>query len=119
MSGPELRVVLDAEASLAVEEMISILKSEMSALHIRKHQFVSFIVLNFMEAYFNKDKEVLIAEFFDSDAFHEGERQKAKGNDNYEELLEESIKLARKIRSKRRRLTSRASSAAIPQEPTE
>jgi uncharacterized protein with ATP-grasp and redox domains len=62
---------------------------------------------------------VLIAEFFDSDAFHEAERIKAKGTENYEELLEESIKLARKIRSKRRKLTTRAAPVATLQEPTE
>jgi hypothetical protein len=99
----ELRISLAPEATDAFEAMIERLKAEMPAVKIQPSQFVSFLVADYFGAHFEKDKAVLIAEFFDSDAFHEMERKKAKGQENYEELMALAIKQARKIKSKKRR----------------
>jgi len=69
---------------------------------VQASQFVSFLVADFIEAHFEKDKVVLIAEFFDSDAYYEAERKKAKGAPNYEELMANALDEARKIKGKRR-----------------
>jgi hypothetical protein len=99
----ELRIVLDAEAALAFESMVDLMKKEMPAIKVQPSQFVSFLVKDFFEAHFEKDKPVLIAEFFDSDSYHEAERKLAKGKPNYEELMQAALDQARKIKSRKRR----------------
>jgi hypothetical protein len=101
--GKELRVALNQSASGAYEIMIARLKKEMPTVKIQASSFVSFLVADFLDSHFEKDKAVLIAEFFDSDAFHEVERKKAKGKENYEELMAEALERAKRIKSKRRR----------------
>lgn len=99
----ELRIALSPNATAAFETMVERLRAEMPAIKIQPSQFVSFLITDYLAAHFEKDKPVLIAEFFDSDAFHEIERKKAKGADNYEELMEAALARARKIKDKRRR----------------
>ena len=99
----ELRIVLDAPATQALEEMVRRMKEEVSAIKVQPSQFVSFLVADFLEAHFEKDRAVLIAEFFDSDAFHEAERKLAKGRANYEELMQAALDQALKIKGRKRR----------------
>ena len=99
----ELRIVLDAAATEALETMVQRMKDEISAIKVQPSHFVSFLVSDFLAAHFEKDMAVLIAEFFDSDAFHEAERRNAKGKSNYEELMQEALDRACKIKGKRRR----------------
>ena len=99
----ELRVVLDAAATSAYEAMVARMKEEIPTIKVQPSHFVSFLVTDFFAAYFEKDKAVLIAEFFDSDSFYEAARKKAKGSADYEELMAEALENARKIRTKKRR----------------
>ncbi len=99
----ELRIVLDGAATAAYEMMVSRLKEAVSTIKVQPSHFVSFLLVDFMEAHFEKDMAVLIAEFFDSDAFYEAERKHAKGKSNYEELMADALERARKIKAKRRR----------------
>lgn len=99
----ELRIVLDAEATKAFESMAAALKAETPTIKIQSSQFVSFLVADFFGTYFEKDKTVLIAEFFNSDAYFDAARKKAKGSTDYEEQMAAALSDAQKIRSKRRR----------------
>jgi len=103
----ELRIVLNPSATRAFEMMLARLRAEMPTIKVQASNFVSFLVTDFLEAHFERDKEVLIAEFFDSDAFHEAERRKAKGHENYEELMAEALERAKRIKGKRRRKYTR------------
>ena len=47
----------------------------------------------------------MIAEFFDSDAYFEAARKKAKGSADYEEKMAAALSDAQKIKAKRRRKT--------------
>jgi hypothetical protein len=99
----ELRIVLDAAATVALETMVQRMKDAVSAIKVQPSHFVSFLVADFLEAHFERDMAVLIAEFFDSDAYHEAERKLAKGNADYEELMQAALDRARKIKGKKRR----------------
>ena len=98
----ELRIVLDAGATNAYEAMVARMKEEVSTIKVQPSQFVSFLVADFLAAHFEKDKAVLIAEFFDSDGFHEAARRKAKGSENYEDQMDAAIQEARKIKDRKR-----------------
>ena len=98
----ELRIVLDIVATKAFEAMVVALKAETPTIKISPSQLVSFLVADFFEAHFEKDKAVLIAEFFDSDAYFDTARKKAKGSADYEEKMAAALSDALKIRSKRR-----------------
>lgn len=99
----ELRIVLDMEATKAFESMVAVLKTETPAIKIQPSHFVSFLVADFFVTHFEKDKPVLIAEFFNSDAYFDAARKKAKGSTDYEEQMADALSDAQKIRSKRRR----------------
>jgi len=99
----ELRIVLDLEATKAFESMVTALKAETPTIKFQSSQFVSFLVADFFGTHFEKDKAVLIAEFFNSDAYFDVARKKAKGSGDYEEQMAAALSDAQKIRSKRRR----------------
>jgi hypothetical protein len=94
---------LDAAATVALETMVQRMKEAVSAIKVQPSHFVSFLVADFLEAHFERDMAVLIAEFFDSDAYHEAERKLAKGKAEYEELMQAALDRARKIKGKKRR----------------
>jgi hypothetical protein len=98
----ELRIVLDEAGTHAVLTMIEQLKAEMPWIKAQPSQFVSFLVADFIETYFAKDKAVLVAEFFDSNSFHDAARREARGKENFEEHMDAAVKLARKIKARRR-----------------
>lgn len=75
----------------------------MATVKIHPSQFVSFLVADFFQSHFEKDKPVLIAEFFDSDTYFDAARKKARGSNNYEELMASALAEAQKIKAKRRR----------------
>jgi hypothetical protein len=53
-------------------------------------------------------RTVLVAEFFDMDAFFTAERKKARGMPDYDEQMQAALDRARQIKSKRRRPRSPA-----------
>lgn len=103
LKSKELRVVLDSEAALAYEAMIHRIKEVVPTIKVHPSQFVSFLVSDFYLAHFEKDKDVLIAEFFDSDSFYQAQRKQAKGQVNFEEIMAQALEQAQKYKSKKRR----------------
>ena len=104
MSEPrELRIVLSSDAAQAYETMLSRLKAEMPQVKAQPSHFVSFLVADYLNAHFERDKAVLVAEFFDMDAFFTAERKKARGMPDYDEQMQAALDRARQIKSKRRR----------------
>jgi hypothetical protein len=99
----ELRVALDAESSLAIESMLKRIKEVVPTIKVHPSQFVSFLVSDFYLAHFEKDKEVFIAEFFDSDSYYQAQRKEAKGQANFDELMAKALEQAQKYKSKKRR----------------
>lgn len=114
----ELRIVLDMEATQAFDSMVAALKAEMPTIKTQPSQFVSFLVADFFETHFEKDKTVLIAEFFNSDAYFDAARKKAKGSANYEEQMATALSDAQKIRSKRRRKSEGTKKSAAKSKET-
>lgn len=98
----ELRVVLSAAAAAAFEGMVARMKEEAPTIKVQPSHFVSFLLVDFLAAHFDKDKAVLIAEFFDSDAYFDAARKRAKGSDNYEDQMAAALMEARKIKERRR-----------------
>lgn len=108
----ELRIVLDVDATKAFESMVASLKAETPTIRIQPSHFVSFLVADFFGTHFEKDKMVLIAEFFNSDAYFDAARKKAKGSTDYEDQMASALSDAQKIRSKRRRKSEGPSKTA-------
>ena len=98
----ELRIVLDAEATSAYEGMVERMRAE-ATIKVQPSYFVSFLMADFFATHFEKDKAVLIAEFFDSDAFYEAARRRAKSSEDFEELMAAALEEAKRIKGKRRR----------------
>lgn len=103
-----LRIVLDQGATQAYLAMVEKLKAENSCVKFHPSQFVSFLVSDFLNTYFEKDKAVLVAEFFDSQTYYESEAQRAKGQSNFEELMDIALATARRIKGKARSKNGRA-----------
>lgn len=110
-SKQELRIVLDSAATNAFNMMVQLLKAEMATVKIHPSQFVSFLVADFFQSHFEKDKAVLIAEFFDSDSYFDAARTKARGSNDYEAQMATALAEAQKIKSKRRRKTTNAAAS--------
>lgn len=98
-----LRVTLDAKAAEAFDQMVQRLKEFNSWVRFFPSEFISFLVSDFYETYFEDDKELYAANFFDSRGFVNSETKKAKSEVNFEEVLRETLAKAEKIKSKVRR----------------
>lgn len=109
----ELRIVLDPSATEAYNVMVKRLKEDSATVKVQPSQFISFLVLDFFKTYFEKDKTVLIAEFFDSDTYFDTARKKAKGSVDYEEQMAASLAEAQKIKSRRRDKTATSKKTII------
>ncbi len=99
----ELRIVLDGLATTAYETMVSRMREAVPTIKVQPSHFASALIVDYLEAHFEKDMDILIAEFFDSDTFYEAERKKAKGKANFEELMANALEQARRIKDKKRR----------------
>lgn len=99
----ELRIALSPEATQVYDKMADLLKKEIPTIKLHPSQVVSFLVMDFFAAHFEKDKDVLIAEFFDSDAYYQAARKKAKGSPNYEDRMAKALTEAKAIKGKKRR----------------
>ncbi len=97
-----LRVALDKGATAAYRCMIDKLKATNSFLRFHPSDFISFIVADFFETYFDKDIDVLVAEFFDSHGFLMAETESSKGMVDFEQNVKVALAKAEKIKSKRR-----------------
>lgn len=104
-SKKEIRIVLTPEAAIASEAMVARLKEVMPTVKLTPSSFVSFLVQDYFATHFEKDKDIIIAEFFDSDAYFEAARKKARGSAKYEELMAKALAEAKVIKAKKRRRT--------------
>jgi hypothetical protein len=109
----ELRIVLGGAATKAYKAMVERMKAEIPTVKIQPSHFVSFLVADYIEAHFEKDMGVLIAEFFDSDSYYEAARRKAKGAPNYEEQMAKALDDALKIKANKRRGASKSKKQSI------
>lgn len=100
-----VRVVLDRDASLSFDRMAQVLRNEGSA-RLSPSKLVSFIVQLFFASHFDKDKEILLGEFFDSKAFVEGELKKADPSEIGVVLERAMLKVRRMQELKKRGMKS-------------
>lgn len=98
-----LRVALDNQAARDYAAMVERIKAANPCVKIHPSSFVSFLVSDFFETYFEKDMGILVAEFFDSERYCDAQREKAKGKPNYEEAIEVAAREAKRIKARRRR----------------
>ena len=82
--------------------MIETLRTDQASVKVQLPVLVNFLVCDFFQTYFAKDKQVLVSEFFDSDTFYELARKHAKGRADYEDLMASAINEARKLKSSKR-----------------
>ncbi len=109
----ELRVALDAEATQSYKLMVLKLKEVVPTIKVHPSQFISFLVSDYFITHFEKDQDILIAEFFDSDTFYQQQRKQAKGKLNFEELMTKALEQAQKYKGKRRRKAKLAISDSL------
>lgn len=95
-SSEVLRINLDKAATLAFEQMTKALKEE-SYVRITPSKFVSFLMRFYFERYFDKDREILSSEFFDSKEFVANELKKTKDGTDVAALLEQSMRKLRRM----------------------
>lgn len=97
-----LRVALDSRAVQAFESMAVALKSVDPAVQFSPSELVSFIVYDFSQTYFQKDFDVLLAMFFNSQSYVKTQTKKSN-SENFEEVLREALDKARKMKLKMRK----------------
>jgi hypothetical protein len=97
-----LRIVLDKDASIACDQMIQALKSE-GPIRLSSSKLASFVLARFFSLYFEKDKDLLLAEFFDSKCFVEEELRKATGSSDVSGILERTTLKVRKMQELKKR----------------
>ena len=115
LSTKPVRATLSSEASLAFRRMAERLEADGFASKIYPSEFLSFLVLDYLEAHFEKDFPVLLAEFFDSDCYFDKARKKAKGSPEFESLMAKASEEAQKIKAKKRRKAVRRDAQPDPE----
>ena len=98
-----LRVALDKDAAQSYAAMVEKIKTENPFIKVHPSLFVSFVISDFYRTYFEKDLRILVAEFFDAQGFHDAAAEKAKGQNNFAEIMESAISDIKRIKAKRRR----------------
>lgn len=91
-----LRVALDENAMRAFEDMVQSLKAE-SYVRLTPSKFISFLTYFYFQNYFEKDRELLTSEFFDSKDFVAQELKKIKDPKEMEAALELTMRKVRKM----------------------
>jgi hypothetical protein len=64
-----LRIALDNKAARDYAAMADRIKAANPCVKLHPSSFVSFLVSDFFETYFEKDMGILVAEFFDSERY--------------------------------------------------
>ena len=100
-----VRVVLDREASLSFDRMAQALRAE-GSVRLSPSKLVSFVVQLFFSNHFDKDKEILLGECFDSKAFIESELKKADPSEVGAVLERAMLKVRRMQELKKRGMKS-------------
>lgn len=97
-----LRVALDSEATRAFKSMEQRLTSENQHVSFHPSAFVSYLVKDFYQTYFDRDVGILVAEFFDSKSYYEEQVRQARANGNFEEVMAQAIAAIKRIKNRKR-----------------
>lgn len=97
-----LRIVLDKRGTECHDKMMERLKAANEFVKVHPSELVSFLVADYFETYFERDVEVLVAEFFDSRSYLTGEIQKDENLTDPAEAMKRATTFVEQIRSKRR-----------------
>ena len=100
-----LRILLDDVAAKDCEWMESELKSQGSHIKLTSSKFISYLVKDYKNNYFSKNKKKLSKVFFDSKEFIAAELKKAQTPEAVEQILKMAMKnIAKGQASKKRKL---------------
>jgi len=99
----QLHVVLNEASTAAFDSISAKLKETAPYVRLQPSHFVSFLVSDYLACHFESEMDILIAEFFDFDAFYEHARKAAKGKPNFVELMADALIQAQRIKKKGRR----------------
>ncbi len=102
-----LRIVLDKRGTECHNKMLERLKAANEFVKVHPSELVSFLVADYFESYFERDLEVLVAEFFDSRSYLTSEIQKEEDLADPAEAMKRATVYVEQIRSKRRGQTVR------------
>lgn len=97
-----LRVALDSEATRAFKSMEQRLMSENHHISFHPSEFISYLVKDFHQTYFDRDVPVLVAEFFDSKSYYEEQVRLARTNGNFEEVMAQAISAIKRVKNRKR-----------------
>ncbi len=97
-----LRIVLDKRGTSCHDKMMERLKAANEFVKVHPSELVSFLVADYFETYFERDMEVLVAEFFDSRIYLTGEIEKDENHADPAEAMKRATAFIERIRSKRR-----------------
>lgn len=98
-----LRVALDPQSTQAFEVMAKELKDLSEHVKFHPSELVSFIVSDYLNFYFKLNRDHLIAAFFDSHGFVTEQTSKAKGKDNFMEVMQQALEESKRIKGKLRK----------------
>lgn len=93
-----LRVALDKKATHAHDSMAGVLKTQ-EFVKLSPSRFVSFVITHFFENYFEKDKELIVSEFFDAKEFIADEMSKVKDPAMVDEVLKMAMNRIQKMQA--------------------
>lgn len=102
-----LRIVLDKRGTESHNKMMERLKSANEFVKVHPSELVSFLVADYFETYFEKDLDVLVAEFFDSRSYLTAEIQKEENLNDPANAMKHATTLLEQVRSKRRGQSAR------------
>jgi hypothetical protein len=102
-----LRIILDKRGTECHDKMLERLKAANEFVKVHPSELVSFLVADYFETYFERDIEVLVAEFFDSRSYLTGEIQSDENLADPAEAMKRATAFVEQIRSKRRGQTVR------------
>lgn len=102
-----LRVLLDEKSYQSIEEMIEVLKKEGSFIKINPSRLSSWIITHFRNEMFEKCKQAIIQEHFNSKDYLKDLASKIDGNENVADLLNEAL-LTIQTRNKANRINAKS-----------
>lgn len=101
-----LRVLLDEKSYHSLEEMIDALKKEGNFIKINPSRLSSWIISHFREEMFEKCKQIIIQEHFNSKDYLKDLASKIDGSENVADLLNEAL-LKIQVRNKSSRTNAK------------
>ena len=97
-----LRIVLDKRGTDCHNKLMERLKAANKFVRVHPSELVSFLVADYFETFFERDIDVLVAEFFDSRTYLTSEIQKDENLTDPAEAMKRATAFVERIRAKRR-----------------